>query len=385
MNVKVIGIGAAGNKAAIELIESNVIPKEDIMLFNSTLKDIPTGYEDIAIQFSQSVNGCGKEREMAKSLILEALQNGTVKVDNLFEEEDIESNNVVIIVNSSEGGTGCGASSVLGQYFIKVLEKFNIHVHMVVFTGFEDDCRGLQNTVEYFQELIEDYSVQAISNKKFLAAANGNKMKAEKAANMEFVKRIKLMLGKTTVPSEQNIDDTELYKLISTPGFMTVEYAELDKIKNVEQFNKTVLEAIDNSKSLEITPSVQCLGVILNIHEKTRDSIDYSFTAIKNRLGDPYDEFPHVQSEEGPEYIAIIASGIKMPIDDIKGVYEKYKTKLERVNTTADSFFNVASDMKIEGSGMFNMKKKKTASPTVDKSNFFSSIINNNIVDTNKK
>ena len=41
LNAKIIGIGAAGNKAAIELM--NEIPElqNSIMLVNTTLKDIP--------------------------------------------------------------------------------------------------------------------------------------------------------------------------------------------------------------------------------------------------------------------------------------------------------------------------------------------------------
>jgi cell division GTPase FtsZ len=152
MNAKVIGIGAAGNKAAITLIEKGVIPKSGALLLNSTLKDVPAGYKDIATQFSGALGGCGKERDIAKTLVLESLQNGTLSVDGLLDPDD----KMVIIVNSSEGGTGCGSSSILAKYFKEVLKA---NVHMFVFTGFEEDGRGLKNTVEYFQDLREDYTV----------------------------------------------------------------------------------------------------------------------------------------------------------------------------------------------------------------------------------
>lgn len=372
MNVKVIGIGAAGNKAAIELIESKVVEKSNVYLLNSTLKDIPTGYADMAVQFSSTVNGCGKERDLAKNLILEALQNGTVKIDNLFETESDPDNNMVIIVNSSEGGTGCGASSIIAKYFKTVL---GINVNMFVFTGFEDDCRGLQNTVEYFQELSEDYTIQAISNKKFLEDVNGNKMKAEKAANLEFVKRVKIMLGQIMVNSDQNIDDTDLAKLITTPGFMMIEYCELDKIKNVEMFNKAVSDMIDETKSLDVEPSAKRLGIILNVSDKTKDYIDYTFAMIQDKLGVPFERYPHIQSEPGVEFIAVIAAGVKMPMNDIKAIHNKYKILSEQVNKSKDDFFSLAASMKGNNEdSIFNMKKKTKLATVVDKNNFFSSI-----------
>ena len=45
----VIGLGAAGNKAAIALIESGVCTQTDVILLNSTLKDVPNRYKEIAL------------------------------------------------------------------------------------------------------------------------------------------------------------------------------------------------------------------------------------------------------------------------------------------------------------------------------------------------
>ena len=41
MICRLIGIGAAGNKAAITAVENNIISVKKTMLINSTLKDIP--------------------------------------------------------------------------------------------------------------------------------------------------------------------------------------------------------------------------------------------------------------------------------------------------------------------------------------------------------
>ena len=369
MKAKVIGIGAAGNKAAITLIEREVVGRTDVMLLNSTLKDIPYEYNDIAVQLTNSTGGCGKERDLAKTLALDTIKDNTNLFDGFLDPDD----DMVIIVNSSEGGTGCGASVVIAKYFKEVLDT---NVHLFVFTGFEDDGRGLQNTVEYFQEITDLYTVQAISNKKFLEEA-GNKLKAEKMANEAFAMKVKILLGQIIIDSEQNIDETDLYKLSTTPGYMMIEFTTLDKIKNVESFNKVMTSLIDNSKSLDISePSAKRLGLIFNIADSTADNVDFSGEVIRKKLGFPYEYYQHIQSVGDTEYVAFIASGMNMPIDEIKAVFEKYKEASSKVNKKKDDFFGIISDLRgNHEDAMFNMdiKPAKKAGTNSDKKAFFES------------
>ena len=368
MKAKVIGIGAAGNKAAITLIEKGVVTRNDVLLLNSTLKDIPGEYNDISMQFAGATGGCGKERDLAKSLALTTIRENPSLFDGFMDPDD----DIVVIVNSSEGGTGCGASVVLAKYFKEVL---NTNVHLFVFTGFEDDGRGLQNTVEYFQEITDQYTVEAISNKKFLEEA-GNKIKAEKMANEAFAMKIKILLGQIIVDSEQNIDETDLYKVSTTPGYMTIEFTTLDKVKNVETFDRIMTGLIDNSKTLDISePSAKRLGVIFNISETTTDSVDFSAQVIRKKLGFPYEYYQHIQHEGDTEYVAFIASGMNMPIDEIREVYEKYKEASSKVNKKKDDFFGIVSDLRgNQEDSMFNMSSKNIKKPAnVDRKAFFES------------
>ena len=161
LNAKVIGVGAAGNHAAIHLIETGVMNYNDVLLINSTLKDVPAQYKEMAIELSGS-EGCAKERGIAHELIMNNLRSSELsgRFDFLLNEND----SMVIIVTSAEGGTGSGSSSVIAKYFSEVLGK---RVHLTVFGGFEEDARGLKNTVEWFKETNKDYIVDSICNKKF--------------------------------------------------------------------------------------------------------------------------------------------------------------------------------------------------------------------------
>ncbi len=370
MKIKLIGVGAAGNKAVIEAVEQGVVDKESILLLNSTLQDIPVKYREpkTAVCFSSKENsgGCGKEPQIAEGLIMEALQNGTVNLDGLMNPDD----RYAVIVTSSEGGSGCGASTVIAKYLSQVLD---VHVHMFVFTGFEEDARGLQNTVHYFQNLDIGYTIQAISNKKFF---KGNKLKAEREANAEFVKKLSVLLCNNLIESDQNMDETDQIKLTTTPGFMVVEARELDKIKSVEQFNQICYDMITNSSSLDFEPSAIRIGVVLNVTDKSKEYIDYTFGTIKERLGLPYEIYTHVQYDKNPEYIEIIAAGLKMPEEDVDRIYKKYQEETSKINKKKDSFFGKSQNMKFDESDeVFNIgSTKKTDFKNVsqeDKDRFF--------------
>ena len=354
MKIKLIGVGAAGNKAVIEAVEQGVVDKESILLLNSTLQDIPVQYREpkTAVCFSSKENsgGCGKEPKIAEGLIMEALQNGTVNLDGLMEPDD----RYAVIVTSSEGGSGCGASTVIAKYLSQVLD---VHVHMVVFTGFEEDARGLQNTVHYFQNLSNEYTIEVISNKKFF---KGNKLKAEREANAEFVKKLSVLLCNNLIESDQNMDETDQIKLTTTPGFMVIEARELDKIKSVEQFDQLCYDMIANSSSLDFEPSAIRLGIVLNVTDKTKEYIDYTFGAIKGRVGLPYEIYTHVQYDKNPEYIEIIAAGLKMPEEDIDRIYKKYQEETSKINKKKDSFFGNSQNMKFDESDeIFNLGSTK--------------------------
>ena len=221
MQYKVIGIGAAGNKAAISLVEKKVMDVKDILLINSTARDIPKDYNGDKIILTDKGSGCGKERAIAKEYAMACMKAG--ELDKYIKEGESEN---VLIVSSVEGGTGSGAAPIIGEYCAKVLGCL---VHIIAFTGFEEDVRGMKNTVEFFQELDFECDVQAIRNKAFLKLAGNNKFTAEEMANDEFIRRVKVMIGDGMVDSTQNIDDTDMFKLINTSGYKTIESIKINE------------------------------------------------------------------------------------------------------------------------------------------------------------
>ena len=164
MRLKIIGLGAAGNKVAIGLIEAGVSDENDVVLLNSTIKDIPANYRDLAIRLSDSYQGCGQERKLAKDITLEAIKTGRLNLDQLVDPEYDK----VVIITSTCGGTGSGASVIVAKYFKEVV---GLDVEIIGMVGFEDESsRSLRNLIEFCQDLTEGYTVQLIRNGAFLSA-----------------------------------------------------------------------------------------------------------------------------------------------------------------------------------------------------------------------
>lgn len=369
LNLKVIGAGAAGNKAAINLINKG-FDRNNVTLINSTSKDIDPNFKDNAIIFGESFNnfgGCGKEREVGKKRILHDLKVGSINLDNIVDP----STNAVVIVSSTEGGSGSAATPIIAKYMKDVI---GIPVIVCLLYGFNSDVRGMQNTIEICQELDNDYGIIGISNSKFLDLCNGNKLKAEAAANDLFSNIIAILTGKNIHPGSQNIDDTDLFKLVTTPGYMNIDVANISKIKNLDQYNKIIADTIDESKLIDITKKgAKRIGLIIDAPNSIHDFIDFSAKSISEEFGVPYEMYTHVQnSNNDAATVTWIVTGMPMPIDEIKEIYNGYLQESQAVNKERDNFFSEISEFRgNQEDGMFDMLSGNKG-VTKDRDAFFS-------------
>lgn len=346
LKIKAIGIGAAGNKAVMQLIKDRVVPVTDTLLINSTTRDIPEGIDQNSIVLIGNTGGCGKDRDLAKQMMIDYLQSVEENpIDALIDGDE----KMILLCSSTEGGTGSGASVILSKYIQAITKSEEtpngIPVNMVSFTGFEDDARGLKNTVEWFKDLDESVMVQSISNKSCLPMVDNNRRAAEEYANKVFSQRVRILIGKDLNPSDSNVDNMDLYKLNTAPGYMTVEYIDLEKISEPEQFNDSIQTMIDKSVSLPTEPSAKRLGVIVSASNRIQGLIDEGYDQLIKKYGFPTEIFRHKQDGEGVDSVAVIASGMKLPIDEIKEVYHKFERAMQKTDLAKDNFFNMVSNM----------------------------------------
>ena len=338
--MKFIGAGAAGNKAVVNLVMNGIIKKDDAILVNSTGKDFPDGFESRSVIISD-IGGCGKERSVGKEVILKYIQGHASDIVNWFDETDAQ----VKIYAAMGGGTGSGVANILGDF---CYNKLNLDVEIIAIKGFGEDVREHQNATEFLQELDSNFTIQTVDNAKFMKAAGGNKIKAEQMANDEICKRTIVTMCSKLRDSDQNIDETDRYKLVTNPGYELVEYTELDDIKNEDQFARAIKDMIDNSKSLPTAPSCTCLGIMLNVKKSTLDYFDFKYTQLKETYGNCYEVYLHVQEPmaDEPEWMAVVSSGMKLPLDAVKAIYDKYMEETQKVDKTEDPFFSAAAELK---------------------------------------
>lgn len=357
----VLGLGAAGNKAVTRAIQLQVIKPAYCVLINSTEKDIPVDFKDNSIIIGNNLKGCGKERNISKNAIITFLKGNDV-FSNIPKDVDR-----IVVVTSTEGGTGSGSAPILAKYIRDVV---GINTSIFAFTGFENDARGMKNTISFMKELDDETTIQIVSNKKFLEEADNNFPKAQQLANDEFCKRLAIMSGQVLTESDQNIDDTDLHKLIDAPGLLDITYTDIkNPLKNKEAFDKLCSTMVDESKSVDFEPTASRIGFIYN--GTSRDSIDFSYRVFKSKYGEPFEVYTHLQENTiyKKEFIACIASGMKLPLEVIQKTYEDYLDRTSKISKDKDSFFDAINSFEEpEEDKIFDMKRRH---PKSDKKSFF--------------
>jgi len=358
MEMFLFGIGAAGNKAAIEVLQRRIMPEGRVRLLNTTLKDIPDAYKegksDLAIKFSAMLGGCGKEPNKGCDAMYKAIVNEEIDLASMIDP----STKAVILVTSIEGGTGCGATPIVAKYFTAL----NMPVHVFALIGFGEDTRGLNNSLKFFRELPDGVILHTIENQKFLDYTK-NYAVAEQKANEEFASQVEILIGSKMVPSSQNIDDTDHYKVVTTPGYMDIRHVDISGAKNYDLTNKATMESFEEMKGFEYdNAGCKRIAVIVNANPKTQSVVDNELTVVKRYTGEPLEVYRHVQNDdsEDNEYIDIIIAGLPFPEEGILNIGKKYASLKEKLNKDskklADIFGNIDLDDELEESSVRQMR-----------------------------
>lgn len=366
--------GQGAIKAAMTAIEKDVIKPNRCIAVNSTSRDIPEDFTGATIILSSNTDaGCGKVREAARDMMMDYLQNR----NHLDDAINAFKPNYVTIITTSEGASGSGSSVALASYITQVL---GIPVVIILITGFETDVRGIQNTINYFKDIMSEcsdmVSVRVVSNKKFLTEDNTT-FDAEIKANYEVAEVLRIIQANDIINSSHNIDDTDHIKLINNSGLMlTSEYilGDNQKVKSDREFIKLINDTIIYNSSIDFKPSASRIGVYLNLNDNNLSSITNNvFTNITEKLctnGNAGEFFIHKQYDSTkPQYIRIIASGMDYPIDELKVICDAYKSKVTQINTNNSSDTNAMFLNMLEDIGTDDMANTNNNVFSVNKSN----------------
>ena len=233
------------------------------------------------------------------------------------------------------------ATPVIARYFTAL----NIPVHVFAFIGFEDELRGINNSLRFFKELPDGIILHTIDNKKFLDFTK-NYSKAEQAANEEFVSQLEILMGSKIIPSSQNIDNTDHYKVITTPGYMDIRHVNLKGAKNIELTNQAIVDSFESMSCLEYSAGCKRFAVIVNASSKTQEVIDNRFDVIKRYAGEGIEAFRHIQQDgSDDEYMDIIIAGLPYPEECIKDLGKKHISLKDKVNNNQKGLSDIFDDI----------------------------------------
>jgi hypothetical protein len=137
------------------------------------------------------------------------------------------------------------------------------------------------------------------------------------------------------IPSIQNIDDTDHYKITSTAGYMDIKHVDLSGVKNEETFNDAIIKAFENSTGVEYERSCKRLAVIINGSDRVRQAIDSRLDVIKRYCGEPFEVYRHIQQNpmDNDDYIDIIVCGINMPMKAVQDMNKKFQDMKSKAKT----------------------------------------------------
>lgn len=309
MNTYIFGMGAAGNKATLDLVELKVINSDSYALFNTNSGDIPRDQHSKFIQLeSEFEGGAAKDPAVGRAAMQNYLSDEK-NVHDLYNSipEDVD---FVSIITSVEGGTGSGATPILADYIANVLD---IPVHLFVFIGFHNEQVGMNNTIEFIKRLIalSNVTIHIIQNDKFNAPTY--KLK-EKEANKYVGTLLNVIKGENRENSTQNIDDADAYKLFTTPGIMGIVTINCSGRRSKTDMNAAVVEAFDSSVEADYGGDAKRLAMILNASEPTQEIFDDELTSVRyytNSSGGPEEIYRHIQYDGTTnEYCVIVAAGM---------------------------------------------------------------------------
>ena len=204
---------------------------------------------------------------------------------------------------------------------------------------------------------------------------NGNKFMAEKCANELFVDVIKILTGAIIVPGPQMIDDTDLYKVVTTPGYMIANTLSFSRPKTEQVYNETIKDFLNNQCFVDPgkNPGAKRIAMIFDIPDSD-SNIDYKGSVLRQLYGEPYEFFTHLNDQSEVYRVSYIISGMNLPTEEIQNIYDEYIERTSRVNKSRDSFFDVIDQMTADESdkGFDMLKDTHKRDVKAAKSDFFS-------------
>lgn len=311
--VGLIAVGQAGGNIGVKLQEKGY----NVLFVNTSEEDLDTLEKAKFKHHIKGGEGCNKDRNKAKELVIENFDEIFTEIDNKIKED------FIYVIFSTGGGTGSGASPMLIDLLIQNAEK---KVGAITIIPSENEpLKTHINAYECFKELA---GIEGIGSTIVL---DNNACENKLSINKDFVEAFDMMLD---MPSHRdvrgNIDKAELKEIIETRGMLTVT--------SVEQKESTIANLIATLKNNIYAP-IENDKVITYIGLLAANQLD--LVELKKEVGNYLDAFQGY-TDEGPT--VCVLAGLSLPFTRL----EEIKTKVMEVQETVKRNLQATRENKLK-------------------------------------
>lgn len=304
-----IGLGQAGSNICYEFEKLDYTT----LLINTSLEDLNSIKLAKHKYHIANSSGSGRDRELSKQLFSDDIENIATTVDNIASDKDI-----IFVAASSSGGTGAGSMPEM----INLLQQLYPDKLVCGITVLPDEriesvmaCNNCYDTLKELSE-IDMGALFILDNKKC-----SNKF----TINQEFVVTLDRFLTLDNTSKNGNIDETELYTLLSTPRYAIITKLSKDKtsVANIIQsFNNNIYAPLENDHVVTYTGYVLAKTIEL--------------TEVETELGTGLDTFIGY----GANSTLCICTGLSIPTTRINEIFDKVKQNQDRINNNMSQLGN---------------------------------------------
>ena len=293
----VIGLGQAGGNIA-NLFENKGY---DTVYVNTSQEDLNTikGVHKLHIT---GADGAAKDRKKVLQLAMESFGDIVQRIENIITQQ------YVVVIYSSSGGTGSGLSTPMLKYLAQT-GKTCIPVIILPDNTIES-AKACENA---YNACVELMSIQGLGATFLLDNSKGERF----AINSRFACELDAFIGLKNSSTYGNIDKAERKQMLSCPGV-----AVIGKLSKSRSTAPEVIEALHNGIYAEIeSKTAYYLGI--STSNKSLDTNN-----IASALGGVYDTFSGVSEATT---IAIV-TGLKFPQKRILQFKNKFEETVKNIN-----------------------------------------------------
>lgn len=313
LKIGVLGLGNGGGNVADFAASEGF----DAIAINGSQKDLDRLQNNVTKFPIGDGKGTGKNREEAKAF----LGNHIGILEDIKMQEFINSHDVIVIVSSTGGGFGSGASILMAQ---KLHEK-NANKCIIPIGIFPFDSEGYtaqEHSIEWLKELKEcdEFGYMYYDNNRFASLTPDEVCNR---INTEIVDALKIFRGDFTLEDRTGgIDERDMLTALSVPGRIVAYYREIEESDIIDDsLVKTMIESIkEDSGQAELVQDHQimasafeyCLHPNFNVYVPSiKDDMQ---EMVGQHLND-YSNYANLQEDDYDtmDSIAIVLSGLSDP------------------------------------------------------------------------